>query len=184
MSDLPKSTQLGLRWRRHAGLRVRHWRASPCQLPRLGWEGIFSARRMLAASDTRSSLSRLTYGSRASTPRPHAAGAGAPGNSSVGSFELLGNINGVLFMGVAEIHVGPFSLLGDVLHVPVESNITTPQYLLPGWQGGADDEYGRSAPALPGTWHAQPFGMPARLSLMGVLDESEPSDRRIITAWR
>jgi hypothetical protein len=98
---------------------------------------------------------------------------------------LLGDLNGVPFMGAAEIHVGPFSLLGDVLHVPVESKITTPQYLLPGWQGGADDEYGRSAPALPGIWHAQPVcGCRPWLSLMGVLDESEPSNRRIIAAWR
>jgi hypothetical protein len=38
---------------------------------------------------------------------------------------LLGDLNGVPFMGSAEIRVGPIGLLGDVLHVPVESTITT-----------------------------------------------------------
>lgn len=46
-------------------------------------------------------------------------------NSSVGPFELLGDLNGVPFMGAAEIRDGPFSLMGDVLHVPVETTITT-----------------------------------------------------------
>lgn len=46
-------------------------------------------------------------------------------NTSVGPFEMLGNLNGVPFMGAAEIHDGPFSLMGDVLHVPVETTITT-----------------------------------------------------------
>jgi len=46
-------------------------------------------------------------------------------NSSVGPFELLGDLSGAPFMGSAEIHDGPFSLLGDVLHVPVSTNITT-----------------------------------------------------------
>lgn len=46
-------------------------------------------------------------------------------NESVGPFELLGKLNGVPFMGSAEVRDGPFSLLGDVLHVPVGTNITT-----------------------------------------------------------
>jgi len=46
-------------------------------------------------------------------------------NSSVGPFEMLGDLNGVPFMGAAEIRDGPFSLMGDVLHVPVGTNITT-----------------------------------------------------------
>lgn len=46
-------------------------------------------------------------------------------NSSVGPFEMWGNLNGVPFMGAAEIRDGPFSLMGDVLHVPVETTITT-----------------------------------------------------------
>lgn len=46
-------------------------------------------------------------------------------NSEVGAFQLLGHLNGVPFMGSAEIRDGPFSLLGDVLHVPVGTTITT-----------------------------------------------------------
>src|SRR5271163_4914267 len=46
-------------------------------------------------------------------------------NSSVGAFQLLGHLDGVPFMGSAEIRDGPLGLLGDVLHVPVGTNITT-----------------------------------------------------------
>jgi hypothetical protein len=46
-------------------------------------------------------------------------------NSSVGPFEMLGDLDGAPFMGSAEIRVGPIGLLGDVLHIPVETNITT-----------------------------------------------------------
>jgi hypothetical protein len=46
-------------------------------------------------------------------------------NSDVGAVQLLGHLNAVPFMGSAEIRDGPFSLLGDVLHVPVGTNITT-----------------------------------------------------------
>ncbi len=46
-------------------------------------------------------------------------------DTSVGAFQLLGHLNGVPFMGSAEIRDGPFSLLGDVMHVPVGTNITT-----------------------------------------------------------
>jgi hypothetical protein len=46
-------------------------------------------------------------------------------NSSVGPFQMLGNLKGVPFMGSAEIRVGPIGLLGDVLHVPIGTDITT-----------------------------------------------------------
>src|SRR5277367_3889206 len=46
-------------------------------------------------------------------------------DSSVGAFQLLGHLDAVPFMGSAEIRDGPFSLLADVLHVPVGTNITT-----------------------------------------------------------
>ena len=46
-------------------------------------------------------------------------------NSSVGPFEMLGDLKGAPFMGSAEIRDGPIGLLGDVLHVPVGTNITT-----------------------------------------------------------
>jgi hypothetical protein len=55
-------------------------------------------------------------------------------NESVGPFELLGKLNGVPFMGSAEVRDGPFSLLGDVLHLPVGTNITTRNVF---FQGGS-----------------------------------------------
>jgi hypothetical protein len=55
------------------------------------------------------------------TPRPEVPTV----DSSVGAFQLLGHLNGVPFMGSAEVRDGPFSLLGDVLHVPVGTDITT-----------------------------------------------------------
>jgi hypothetical protein len=53
-------------------------------------------------------------------------------NSDVGAFQLLGHLNGVPFMGSAEVRDGPFSLFGDVLHVPVGTNITTRNILFHG----------------------------------------------------
>jgi len=55
------------------------------------------------------------------TPLPRAPEV----NSDVGAFQLLGHLNAVPFMGSAEVRDGPFSLLGDVLHVPVGTNMTT-----------------------------------------------------------
>jgi hypothetical protein len=46
-------------------------------------------------------------------------------NSSVGPFEMLGHLEGAPFMGSAEIRDGPIGLLGDVLHVPVSTKVTT-----------------------------------------------------------
>ncbi len=46
-------------------------------------------------------------------------------NSSVGPFQLLGDLNGAPFMGAFEVRQGPLGFLGDVLHVPVGTNITT-----------------------------------------------------------
>jgi hypothetical protein len=46
-------------------------------------------------------------------------------NSSVGPFQLLGHLDGAPFMGSFEVRQGPLWFLGDVLHVPVSTNITT-----------------------------------------------------------
>ena len=54
-------------------------------------------------------------------------------NSSVGPFQLLGDLNGAPFMGSFEVRQGPLGFLGDVLHVPVGTNITTHNVL---FQGG------------------------------------------------
>jgi hypothetical protein len=55
------------------------------------------------------------------TPLPRASEV----NSDVSAVQLLGHLNGVPFMGSAEVRDGPFSLFGDVLHVPVGTSITT-----------------------------------------------------------
>ncbi len=54
-------------------------------------------------------------------------------DTSVGAFQLLGHLDAVPFMGSAELRDGPFSLLGDVLHVPVGTNVTTRNVF---YQGG------------------------------------------------
>ena len=54
-------------------------------------------------------------------------------NSSVGPFQLLGHLDGAPFMGAFEVRQGPLGFLGDVLHVPVSTNITTRNVL---FQGG------------------------------------------------
>ena len=46
-------------------------------------------------------------------------------NSSVGPFQLLGHLDGAPFMGSFEVRQGPLGFLGDVLHVPVRTSITT-----------------------------------------------------------
>jgi hypothetical protein len=54
-------------------------------------------------------------------------------NSSVGPFDLLGHLDGVPFMGSAEIREGRFSLFGDVIHGPFGTDITTRNIF---YQGG------------------------------------------------
>jgi hypothetical protein len=46
-------------------------------------------------------------------------------NASVGAFKLLGHLDAVPFTGLIEISDGPFSLLGEALHLPVGTSITT-----------------------------------------------------------
>jgi hypothetical protein len=54
-------------------------------------------------------------------------------DTSVGAFQLLGHLDAVPFMGSAEIRDGPASLVGDVLHVPLGTSITTRNVF---YQGG------------------------------------------------
>ncbi len=61
------------------------------------------------------------------TPLPQAPEV----NSSVGAFHLLGDLKGAAFMGAFEVRQGPLGFLGDVLHVPVGTNIA--QSVFPGW---------------------------------------------------
>jgi hypothetical protein len=46
-------------------------------------------------------------------------------DSNIGAFQLLGHLQSVPFIGSAEFRDGPFSLLGDIIHLPVGTNITT-----------------------------------------------------------
>lgn len=46
-------------------------------------------------------------------------------NSNVGPFQVLGHLDGAPFMGSVEIRDGPIGILGDFLHVPVNTNIAT-----------------------------------------------------------
>src|SRR5271156_4043762 len=55
------------------------------------------------------------------TPLPRASSVTA----DVSAIDLLSHLDGAPFMGSGEIHDGPLSLLGDVLHLPVSAGITT-----------------------------------------------------------
>jgi hypothetical protein len=46
-------------------------------------------------------------------------------NSEVSVFQMLSHLDGVPFMGSVEIRQGPLGLLGDALHLPVGTDITT-----------------------------------------------------------
>ena len=46
-------------------------------------------------------------------------------NAEVSAIDVLGHLDGIPFMGAFEIRQGPLGFLGDVLHVPVGTNITT-----------------------------------------------------------
>jgi hypothetical protein len=46
-------------------------------------------------------------------------------DSDVGAFQLLGHLDGVPVIGAAEFRDGPLSVLGDVIHLPVGTNVTT-----------------------------------------------------------
>jgi len=46
-------------------------------------------------------------------------------NSSVSAADVYGHLSSIPFVGAAEVRDGPFSLLGDVIHLPVGTNITT-----------------------------------------------------------
>jgi hypothetical protein len=46
-------------------------------------------------------------------------------NVSIGSGEILGDLNNVPFMGAAELRYGPFGVLADALHIPLGVPITT-----------------------------------------------------------
>jgi hypothetical protein len=54
-------------------------------------------------------------------------------NSNVSTIDLLSHLDGVPVMGSAEIRYGPWGFLGDVIHLPVSTRITTRDVL---FQGG------------------------------------------------
>jgi hypothetical protein len=57
-------------------------------------------------------------------------------NADVGPFQLLGHLDAVPFLGQAEIHDGPFSLVGAAVHLPVSTDITTRNVLFNGGTAG------------------------------------------------
>ena len=57
-------------------------------------------------------------------------------NASAGAAEVLGDLSGVPFMGSVELRDGPFSLLGDALHVPLGVPITTRNIFFNGGSAG------------------------------------------------
>ena len=54
-------------------------------------------------------------------------------NSNVSTIDLLSHLDGVPVMGSGEIRYGPWGFLGDVIHLPVSTDITTRDIL---FQGG------------------------------------------------
>jgi len=54
-------------------------------------------------------------------------------NSNVSTIDLLSHLDGVPVMGSGEVRYGPFGFLGDVIHLPVSTDITTRDVL---FQGG------------------------------------------------
>ncbi len=54
-------------------------------------------------------------------------------DSDVSVIQLLSHLDGVPFMGSVEMRQGPLGLLGDVIHLPVSTNIRTHDVL---FQGG------------------------------------------------
>ena len=57
-------------------------------------------------------------------------------DADVSAFGLLSHLSAVPFMGSIEIRDGPIGLLGDALHVPVGTGITTPRDLFSGGHAG------------------------------------------------
>ena len=54
-------------------------------------------------------------------------------NSNVSTIDLLSHLDGVPVMGSVEVRYGSFGFLGDVIHLPVSTDITTRNIL---FQGG------------------------------------------------
>jgi hypothetical protein len=57
-------------------------------------------------------------------------------SASADAAEVLGDLSGVPFMGAVELRDGPFSLLGDALHVPLGVPITTRNIFFSGGKAG------------------------------------------------
>lgn len=66
------------------------------------------------------------------TPLPQAPSV----NSDVSAIDLLSHLSAVPFMGSLEIRDGPLGLLGDALHVPVSTDITTRNVFFNGGTAG------------------------------------------------
>ena len=66
-------------------------------------------------------------------------------DASVGAFQLLGHLDGAPFLGSVEFRDGPFSLLGDVIHLPVGANIATRNVFFNGGNASLTTNIGTAA---------------------------------------
>ncbi len=100
-------------------------------------------------------------------------------DTSVGAFELLGHLNAVPFMGSAELRYGPFGVLGDAMHVPVGTNITTRNVYYSGGKAALTTNIGTGSllyrvvdqpvQAIDGGLGFRSWGVTADLTLNGAL---------------
>jgi hypothetical protein len=103
-------------------------------------------------------------------------------NTSVDAFQLLGHLDAVPFTGLVEISDGPFSLLGQALHLPVGTSITTHNVFFNGGnaslninEGTADFFYhvlAGPAQSLDAGIGFRPWSFTANLSLNGRIARS------------
>jgi hypothetical protein len=103
-------------------------------------------------------------------------------NTSVSAAQLLGHLNAVPFTGLVEISDGPFGLLGEALHLPVGTSITTRNVFFSGGsaslitnEGTADFFYhvlAGPAQSLDAGIGFRPWSFTAELSLNGRIARS------------
>ena len=96
-------------------------------------------------------------------------------NSNVSSIDLLRHLDGVPAMGSVEVRYGRLGFLGDVIHLPVSTDITTRDILVSGRQCQDEGEYGHrdgSVPRVRGPCAV--CGCRRGVSCLGVLDGCKP----------
>ena len=89
------------------------------------------------------------------TPIPRAPSVGA-------DFFVLSHLDAVPFLGSIEIRDGPIGLLGDALHVPIGTGITTPRDLFSGGHAGLIADQGTALLLY------RPFEQPTQYADLGI----------------